>query len=74
MSDTYHPYDEEMGKWKEPKTTIQPFNLSKATSLQKDALRDLAVQSGFKDLRGYANWLKAANLNYYDIIKIASPE
>lgn len=53
---------------------IQPYKIEGMTEKQEEALRTLAEQSGFKNLRGFASWMKAADLDYYDLIKIASPE
>lgn len=53
---------------------MEPYRLEGMTTAQEDALRTLAAQSGFKDLRGFANWMRAAALTYYDLIKVASPE
>lgn len=72
-SDTWHLPLRQDASGSEEKTTIQAYNLSQATASQRDALRGLAQQMGYKNLRGFANWLRAADLDYYDIIKVASP-
>lgn len=53
---------------------LEPFTLKNSTQSQEQAIRDLARQAGFKDLRGFHNWMKAADITYYDLIKVASPE
>jgi hypothetical protein len=58
----------------EPKEGMQPFSLKGTTAAQEQALRDLASQSGFKSMRGFNKWMEAADLTYYDLIKVASPE
>lgn len=52
---------------------MQPFTIKGMTSKQEDAIRDLAEDAGFKNLRGFASWMKSADVTYYDLIKIASP-
>lgn len=58
---------------KPEKPKMQPFSLFGMTEKQEKAIRDLAVQVGFKTLRGFNKWIAAAMINYYDLIKIASP-
>ncbi len=53
---------------------MEPYRLEGMTEAQEEALRSLAYQSGFANLRGFANWMRAADLTYYDLIKVASPE
>lgn len=52
---------------------LKPFSLKGATANQEQALRNLAAQSGFKTMRGFNKWMEAAHINYYDLIKVASP-
>jgi len=58
----------------EPQKGMQPFSLKGTTTSQEQALRDLAKEVGFKDMRGFNKWMQAANITYYDLIKVASPE
>ena len=53
---------------------LQPYSLKGSSQAQEEALRSMAKQSGFENLRGFSSWLKASHLDYYDLIKIASPE
>lgn len=53
---------------------MQAYKLQGMTAKQEDALRTLAQQVGFKDMRGFNSWMEAADLTYYDLIKVASPE
>ena len=53
---------------------LEPFSIRHATEAQEEAIRGLADQAGFKDLRGFWAWVKSADLDYYDLIRIASPE
>lgn len=53
---------------------LEAFSLRTATGAQNKAIRSLAEQVGFDDLRGFWKWLQSADLDYYDLIKIASPE
>lgn len=54
-------------------TELLPFSLYKATQNQTAAIRFLAQQVGFENLRGFWKWVEVAKLTYYDLIKIASP-
>lgn len=58
----------------EPTPNMEPFKLGKATQKQQDAIRGLAEMLGYKDLRGFWRYLENAEMTYYDLIKIASPE
>lgn len=58
----------------ESPTVLQAFSLRGSTASQQEALRTLAYQSGFTNMQGFANWIKEAGLNFYDLIKVASPE
>ena len=58
----------------EEKFSLQPFSLKGASRKQQEAIRSMAQQVGFKDLRGFSSWLKHVELDYYDLIKVASPE
>lgn len=53
---------------------LKPFSIAKATDAQEAAIRGLATQAGFETLRGFWSWVKSAALDYYDLIKVASPE
>lgn len=64
---------DERGEVKRPEG-LEPFAIRKATASQEEAIRGLAAQAGFEDLRGFWAWTKSADLDYYDLIKIASPE
>jgi len=56
------------------KAELQPFSIRETTGSQEAAIRSLATQAGFKDLRGFWSWVRSAGLDYYDLIKVASPE
>lgn len=73
-SDTWHSHLHEREDDHFSTANMQAFVLEGMTYLQEIAIRDLAYMSGFKNLRGFASWMKAADLTYYDLIKVASPE
>lgn len=52
---------------------LKPYSLKGTTERQEQALRTLAEQVGFKNMRGFNKWMEAADVTYYDLIKIASP-
>ena len=58
----------------EPKHKLEPFHLYKATTRQTGAMRELAREWGFKDLRDFRKFMMEVDKTYYDIIKMASPE
>jgi hypothetical protein len=53
---------------------LQAYSIKGTSKSQETALRELAGEYGFDDLRGFNKFLENARLNYYDLIKIASPE
>jgi|CXWL01.1.fsa_nt_gi hypothetical protein len=57
----------------ERKVTLLPYQLYKATEKQHEALTRQAQDWGFKDLRGFAEWMRQVDVTYYDVIKVASP-
>lgn len=52
---------------------LQAFKLKGTTQNQEQALRSLAKQVGFENMRGFNKWMESADMTYYDLIKIASP-
>lgn len=52
---------------------FQPYSLKGTTMKQEQALRDLAKDYGFENMRGFNNYMKGADVTYYDLIKVASP-
>lgn len=57
----------------ESATGMQPFSIKGTTAKQEQALRGLAKEYGFEDLRGFNKFMEAAHVDYYDLIKVASP-
>lgn len=57
-----------------PEHELLPFHLHKATTKQTGAMRELAREWGFKDLRDYRAFMREVGLDYYDLIKMASPD
>lgn len=53
---------------------IQAFTIRGMSDAQELAIREYARTQDFKDLRGFHMYMKSEELDYYDIIKIASPE
>jgi hypothetical protein len=53
---------------------IGTYKLGKRSELQEQAVREFAINQGFSNLRGFNKWMENAELNYYDILKIQSPE
>jgi hypothetical protein len=53
---------------------LEAYSLKTSSEKQQTAIRALALDYGFVNLRGFASWMKAVGLDYYDLIKIASPE
>lgn len=53
---------------------LEAYSLRGSSQAQQTALRELAGQYGFENLRGFNRWMEHAELTYYDLIKIASPE
>ena len=58
----------------EARGKLEPYSLKESSKEQQEALRGLAGQYGFKNLRGFNKWMEKVELDYYDLIKIASPE
>lgn len=52
---------------------LQPYTIREASGKQELAIRSFAFEQGFTDLRGFHMWMKSMDIDYYDIIKIASP-
>jgi hypothetical protein len=72
--ESWHVKIFEAGEADVERANLQAFSLRTATEKQVEAIRTMARQSGFEDLRGFWKWMQAADLTYYDLIKIASPE
>ena len=52
---------------------MEPFKLRGMSSKQEQALRSLAREYGFKNMRGFNKYMEGAHVDYYDLIKVASP-
>lgn len=52
---------------------LQAFSLRGTTAKQEQALRGLAKEYGFDDMRGFNKFMEGAHVDYYDLIKVASP-
>lgn len=55
------------------KGNVKAFSTLTATVNQREAIRAYANRVGYRDLRGFANYLKWSEMTYYDILKIESP-
>jgi hypothetical protein len=45
------------------------FKIEYATGAQEQVIRQYAKDVGFKDLRGFASYMKSVEWDYYDVIK-----
>ena len=43
----------------------------KPTEKQEDWIREYAYTQGFRDLRGFATWMRSKKIDYYDILEKA---
>lgn len=53
---------------------IRETGIIGATTAQAEAIREVAREMGFKDLRGFNTFMKSMDIDYYDIIKIKYQE
>jgi hypothetical protein len=61
--------DDKMSWW----TRIHEAPTFRDMSKQIQRLREIAVELGFKDLRGLSSWMRSQGLDYYDVLKEFSP-
>jgi hypothetical protein len=77
MSDEYEDWHVKLFEAEEPEHIgafgRKGFSLKRATMDQREAIEFMAAQEG-RMPEQYWQFLRAAHLTYYDIIKIASPE
>jgi len=50
------------------------FRIGEATAAQEEAIRQHAYEEGFMTLRGYWRHMQAEGWDYYDIIRMESPQ
>lgn len=48
---------------------LQPYTIGGATEAQEAAIREMAAELGFENLRGFHMYMKSRDLDYYDIIR-----
>lgn len=68
-------YQETFARYPEKtdESALLPFSIKTASAKQEQAIRSLAKEYGFDDLRGFNKFMEGAHVNYYDLIKVASP-
>lgn len=73
MSSDWVAYVREKERGEPEDEGMQPFRLKGATEKQVDTIREFAEKQGFKDLRGFATWMKSLEITYYDVLRWGSP-